>query len=219
MGHKYKTPSRDIEVRHCLMENGHGAVTIGSEMAGGVYNVHVTGCTFVRTDRGLRVKTRRGRGKDAVVDGIVFENITMHDVRTPFVVNAFYNCCDPDAHSEYVRSKHPLPVDDRTPAIKSLRFQNIRCENCHVAAAFLYGLPEQKIEDVVFDNISVSFSDTPIPMEPAMMDDIDEETTRMGLFIANARQVTLRNVSIHGNEGDTFLLSGVDACRKEDGTT
>ena len=35
MGHKYKVPSQNIEVRQCCMNNGHGAVTIGSEMAAG----------------------------------------------------------------------------------------------------------------------------------------------------------------------------------------
>lgn len=44
MGNKYKTPCQNIEIRHCLMENGHGAVSIGSEMAGGVKHVHATDC-------------------------------------------------------------------------------------------------------------------------------------------------------------------------------
>ena len=33
MGKKHKTPSENIHIRQCLMENGHGAVTLGSEMA------------------------------------------------------------------------------------------------------------------------------------------------------------------------------------------
>ena len=31
MGKKHKTPSENIHIRQCLMENGHGAVTLGSE--------------------------------------------------------------------------------------------------------------------------------------------------------------------------------------------
>lgn len=50
--------------------DGHGAITIGSEMAGGVKNLNVEDCLFLHTDRGLRIKTRRGRGKDAIVTGI-----------------------------------------------------------------------------------------------------------------------------------------------------
>ena len=41
------------------MRDGHGSVTIGSEMAGGVKNLTVKDCMFLHTDRGLRIKTRR----------------------------------------------------------------------------------------------------------------------------------------------------------------
>ena len=64
---------------------------------------------------------------------------------TPFVVNSFY-FCDPDGKTNYVGSKEPLPVDDRTPSIKRLTFRNIKASNCHVAGAYIYGLPESKIE-------------------------------------------------------------------------
>ena len=52
------------------MNFGHGAVVIGSEMAGGVNNILVERCLFNETDRGLRIKTRRGRGRDAVIEKI-----------------------------------------------------------------------------------------------------------------------------------------------------
>lgn len=64
------------------------------------------------------MKTRRGRGNDAVIDDILFKNIRLAGVLTPFVVNSYYWCRDPDGHTEYVRSKDALPVDERTPFIK-----------------------------------------------------------------------------------------------------
>ena len=63
------------------------------------------------TDRGLRIKTRRGRGKNAVIDGLVFRNVEMRHVLTPFVINMFY-FCDPDGKSDYVQSHEPLPLDE-----------------------------------------------------------------------------------------------------------
>ena len=39
---------------------------------------------FRDTDRGLRIKSRRGRGKNAVIDMITFRNIDMYHVLTPF---------------------------------------------------------------------------------------------------------------------------------------
>lgn len=99
------------------MENGHGAVTLGSEMAGGVVNLTVEDCIFRHTDRGLRIKTRRGRGKDAILSNIIFRNLTLDHVMTPLVVNCFY-FCDPDGKTTYVQSRDVYPVDDRTPQVK-----------------------------------------------------------------------------------------------------
>lgn len=56
MGRRYKTPSSNIHVYQCLMEHGHGAVTVGSELAGGVNNLIVEKCRFYHTDRGLRIR-------------------------------------------------------------------------------------------------------------------------------------------------------------------
>ena len=208
MGRKYKVPCEKLKVYQCFMEAGHGAVTIGSEMAAGVYNVEVKDCIFLATDRGLRIKTRRGRGKDAVIDGVVFDNIQMKHVKTPFVVNCFY-FCDPDGKTTYVQSKEKYPVDDRTPNIKSLIFKNIVSEDCHVAAAYFYGLPEQKIEEIVMENITVTYTDQPEADVPAMTCDI-EPCTKQGIFAANVKKLTLKNVSIQGHTGEELILHGID---------
>lgn len=212
MGAKYKTPCEDVVIRQCCMRDGHGSITIGSEMAGGVKNLTVKDCLFLHTDRGLRIKTRRGRGKDAVIDGILFENIKMDHVMTPFVINCFY-FCDPDGHTEYVRTKDALPVDERTPDIRTLVFHRIEATNCHVAAAYMYGLPEQKIRKVIMEHIHVTYADLPKRDVPAMMDGL-EPCAKMGIFADNIEQLTLRDVTIEGQEGDAYLLKHIDRLDK-----
>lgn len=212
MGAKYKTPCEDVVIRQCCMRDGHGSITIGSEMAGGVKNLTVKDCLFLHTDRGLRIKTRRGRGKDAVIDGILFENIKMDHVMTPFVINCFY-FCDPDGHTEYVRTKDALPVDERTPDIRTLVFHRIEATNCHVAAAFMYGLPEQKIRKVIMEHIHVTYADVPKRDVPAMMDGL-EPCAKMGIFADNIEQLTLRDVTIGGQEGEAYLLKHIDRLDK-----
>lgn len=214
MGHKYKVPSQNIEIRQCYMQNGHGSVTLGSEMAAGVKHLTVRDCLFEDTDRGLRVKTRRGRGKDAVIEDILFENIKMNGVLTPFVVNSYYWCCDPDGHTEYVRCKKALPVDDRTPEIKQLTFKNIEARNCHVAGTFIYGLPEKKIEEITFENIVIDYAENPIPEYPAMMADVDA-CTNMGIYINNVKKLIMRNVSISGHKGKALEIHNVDQFVKD----
>jgi len=208
MGRKHKRPSENINIRQCLMENGHGAVTLGSEMAGGVVNLTVEDCIFRHTDRGLRIKTRRGRGKDAILSNITFRNLTLDHVMTPLVVNAFY-FCDPDGRTEYVQSREVYPVDDRTPSIKKMVFENMECTNCHVAAAFFDGLPEQKIEEIIMKNISISYAENPKCDVPAMSDGV-EPSTKRGLFARNVAKLTMENVHIEGQDGEAYEFIGVD---------
>ncbi|MGN0513398.1 MAG: glycoside hydrolase family 28 protein [Lachnospiraceae bacterium] len=212
MGKKLKQPTENMTVRQCCMRDGHGAVTVGSEIAAGVKNVKIMDCLFMNTDRGLRVKTRRGRGEDSVLDNITFENIDMDNVMTPFVVNSFY-FCDPDGKTEYVSSKKPLPVDDRTPFIKRLTFKNIKATNCHVAAAYITGLPERKITCLTFENVDVSYANEAKSGVAAMMIGCDE-SSKAGILALNVEKLILKNVNIKGCEGEAIVAENVDEIEK-----
>lgn len=196
MGRKYKTPSSNFNIRNCSMNFGHGAVVLGSEMSGGIKNINVTQCLFNQTDRGLRIKTRRGRGKDAVIDGITFENIKMTDVLTPLVINMFYYC-DPDGHSEYVYSKEKLPVDDRTPYLGKFVFRDIECTDVNVAAGTFYGLPEMPISSICIENVSFQYAASPKEGIPAMMEFL-KPMKGEGLIFNYVDDVVLKNVSFSG---------------------
>lgn len=213
MGGKYKTPCKDITIRQCCMRDGHGSVTIGSEMAGGIKNVHVRDCLFRQTDRGLRIKTRRGRGKQAVIDGIFFENIKMDHVMTPFVINCFYHC-DPDGHSDYVQTKEPLPVDHRTPEIRTLIFHNIDARNCHVAGAYFYGLPEQKIGKLIMEHIHITYAENAMQGVPAMMNGA-KSVSRQGIYANNVEYLQLKDVIIEGQNGDAVVTENIGHLEKE----
>ena len=212
MGAKYKTPSEKITIRQCCMRDGHGSITIGSEMAGGVKDMNVEECLFLHTDRGLRIKTRRGRGKDAIVTGIKFENIIMDHVMTPVVLNSFY-FCDADGHSDYVQSKEYHPVDERTPYLGDFLFKNLQATNCHAAASYMYGLPEQKIHEVVFENASFSFAENPTAGVPAMMDGAEPQTNT-GIFAKNIETFICRNVTVSGQKGEAIIADGIDHLEK-----
>ena len=207
MGKTYKTPSKDILIHHCLMEKGHGGVTIGSEIAAGVDNIRIENCRFVGTDRGLRVKTRRGRGKDSYLQGIVFDKVRMEGVRTPFVINSFYYC-GPDGKSEYVATKEKLPVDERTPRVGVVTMRNVVCTDCHVAGVYFYGLPESPIEGVVMENVKISFAENAMEGKAAMMTGC-EVGSRKGIFIRNAGKVVLKNVELSGYEGEPADIENV----------
>lgn len=205
---RFLRTTKNIAIRNCLMKFGHGAVTLGSEMSGGIRELHVSQCLFISTDRGLRIKTRRGRGKDGIIDRITFENIKMKGVLTPFVINMFYHC-DIDGKEEYVWSKNKLPLDERTPRLGKVVFKKIICEDCEVAALFFYGLPEQKIGYVYLENIRVSFANKAEKGNPAMMSFI-EPVSKMGMYINQAKKVVIKDVTVKGHNGDSYIFNNID---------
>lgn len=214
IGKTFKQPANRHTITNCLMQFGHGAVTLGSEMAGGVTNLTVNRCIFRQTDRGLRIKTRRGRGKDAVIDGVLFENIEMDGVLTPIVINMWYNCCDPDRHSEYVWSREALPVDDRTPYLGKFTFRNMSCQNCEVAACYCDGLPEQPIGEIIVENINFTYSEHARPGKAASRDYL-EDFCKAGMYFDNVGKLVIRNVTVEGADGEELIAHNIGEIVRE----
>lgn len=206
LGTKLNRPADHHTIRNCLMENGHGAVTLGSEIGAGVRNLSVSQCLFTGTDRGLRIKSRRGQGKNCYIDNVTFENIQMDGVLTPVAINLWYNSCDPDRESEYVWSRKKLPVDERTPRMGRFCFRNLTCTNAEVAACYIDGLPEAPIDEVAFENVSVSFSPHAKPGIP-IMENFARERCRLGLYLDNVRRIRLQNVTVDGAEGEALVAA------------
>lgn len=213
MGMKYGVPCSNLHIYQCLMEDGHGAVTVGSEMAGGVNDLVVEKCKFMRTDRGLRIKSRRGRGKNAILDNIIFKDIEMDNVMTPFTANSFY-FCDPDGKSDYVQSREIHPVDDRTPALKRFVFENIHATNAHVAAIYFLGLPEAPVEELIMKNVTVSFAENAKSGQPVMACLVDD-CSKKGVHAEFIDHLVLDNVTVEGNVGEMFEIKEVKNLEKK----
>lgn len=207
MAQKIIRPTRRVRISNCHMQDGHGAVVVGSEMACGVYDVLVQNCLFTGTDRGLRLKTRRGRGKAAIGQNIRFENIEMRDVGTAFVINSFY-WCDPDGKTEIVADRNARPIDDGTPALGAISLKNIRCEGVRHAAVYLLGLPEQPIDGIDIENFYARFNADADSGEPDMAATIPA-VKGVGVYISAAKNVRLTGLDIEGQVGEKIQMDHV----------
>ena len=200
LGKKYRRPCEEIEIAWCAMLDGHGGVTLGSEMAGGIRKIRVHHCYMRGNDRGLRVKTRRGRGKDGVIDDILFEKVRMDGVKMPLIVNSMY-FCDPDGHSEWVQSREKKPVDETTPRIGEIRFEQVTATDCKACAGYVLGLPEQPAEHIVMRECSFTFDPEAEALVPVMAEQV-EKCCRRGLILKNVKKVTLDRVRYEGVDGE-----------------
>lgn len=139
---KLGVPCENITITNCTMLSGHGGVVIGSEMSGGVKKVTISNCVFDGTDRGIRIKSTRGRG--GVVEDIRVSNVVMSDIKKEAVVlNLKYSNMKPEAKTE------------RTPVFRNIIINGLTVRGTQTPLK-VDGLPEAPIEGIVFRDIYVT---------------------------------------------------------------
>lgn len=187
----------NITITNCTMIHGHGAIVIGSEMSGDIRNVTVSNCVFEGTDRGIRLKSRRGRG--GIVEDIRVNNIVMKNVVCPFIANLYYYW-GPRGRNRYVSDKNPQPITDETPVFRRIHFSNITARDVSAAAGFFYGLAEMYMEDVTFNQVSVTMAEDAVPGLPAMMEGL-EPMKKRGFWCCNVKDIHFNQVTVANHEG------------------
>lgn len=193
-GRKRGIPTENLVIRNCIVYHGHGGVTIGSEMSGGVRNVSVAGCTFMGTDVGIRFKSNRGRG--GVVENIWFNDILMTDIPSQAIsFNLYYGGLSVSEMLAEGRNVETTvgeipPVTEETPRFRNIFMKNITCRGAD-QAIYLQGLPELNLENVTMENIDM--------------------TAAEGMACIDAKGVIIRNMRLMtGKKPLIFFLNSSD---------
>jgi rhamnogalacturonyl hydrolase YesR len=142
-GRRIGRPAENTTITNCTLLRGHGGVVIGSEMSGGVRGVAVSGCALDGTDRGVRIKSARGRGgtvEDVRVSGLVMRNVRQEAI----VVSLLYGDA-PAAPAE--------PVSERTPRFRNIHIGGIAGEAGQIG--LVAGLPESPVEDLTLADLDL----------------------------------------------------------------
>ncbi|MDD4968844.1 MAG: glycoside hydrolase family 28 protein [Paludibacter sp.] len=139
---KLNNPDENITITNCTMLAGHGGVVIGSEMSGGVRKVVISNCVFDGTDRGIRIKSTRGRG--GVVEDIQISNIVMKDIKEEAIILDML----------YTKIKSE-PKSDRTPIFRNINISNMTGNNVLIPIK-IRGLEESPITDITLTNINIT---------------------------------------------------------------
>ena len=134
-------PCENITITNCTMLSGHGGVVIGSEMSGSVRKVTISNCVFDGTDRGIRIKSTRGRG--GVVEDIRVSNIIMSNIkREAVVLNLKY-------------SEMPVePMSERTPLFRDISISGLTAVGVKTPVKIV-GLEEAPVTDIILRDINV----------------------------------------------------------------
>lgn len=132
-GRRIAVPSENIVIRGSRMRDGHGGVSIGSEISGGVRNVFVERCVMdsPNLERMLRIKTNAMRG--GVTENIYMRDITVGQVAESVVtVDYFYE---------------EGPRGSFLPTVRNVGLERIRSARSRYAI-YLRGFENDAIRDI-----------------------------------------------------------------------
>jgi polygalacturonase len=142
-GRRVNIPCSNIIIQGCRMKDGHGGVSIGSELSGGIRNVYAEDDTMdsPNLDRMLRIKTNSVRG--GVVENVYFRNIKVGEVADAVMqIDYYYEEGDAGSFTPLVQNVELKNIEsskskfgiwirayDRSPAtkihIESCTFNNV----------------------------------------------------------------------------------------------
>ncbi|MDC7126469.1 MAG: glycoside hydrolase family 28 protein [Spirochaetales bacterium] len=188
----------NVKIKNCTMKNGHGAVVFGSETSGGIENIDIENCFFNGTDRGIRLKTRRGRG--GFIKNIHIKNIEMNSVISPIVVNMNYSCGAKPEELSFLSDTKPRPINKTTPVIENITIEDIAALNVTSSVGFFSGLPESPIKNIVVNNLEVEFN-SKSPLNNPAMDFFNTKAESPAIILSNIENYNITNIEIKNYTG------------------
>ena len=202
----------NIIVKNNIVYHGHGGVTVGSEMSGGVKNLHVSNCTFMGTDVGLRFKSTRGRG--GIVENIYISDIFMTDIPSQAISFDLYyggkSIAETLAEGGNTVSTKLVPVNEETPQFKNISIKNVTIKGAQ-QAVFLQGLPEMNLENIEISNLTVKAQKgfSIIDANGIKISNAQLDIEAKNVFeIYNTQNLSLKNIEFNPAASNTITING-----------
>jgi polygalacturonase len=219
-------PSQNIVIQNCTMQSGHGAVTLGSEMAGGIQNVYAQDLVFQNIhwetnplNTAIRLKTNMNRG--GYLRNFFVRNISIpNGVQTSPSFYASLPGSPIQSRTVATAAGAVVTFDcDYTPTADSVRTRppvvsNVHISNVKVGNVSKGGKQVSCFQAIVVLGPVASDYNGPQPM-PAVLpvtdvsiSDCDFGTPANGAapwFMYNVKGLKLKNVTIGGKVHNTTL--------------
>jgi polygalacturonase len=139
-GRRVNRPAEDIIVEKCRFRYGHGGVSMGSEMSGGIRNVEIRNC-IMDSDNWAPIRFKCQPSRGGVVENITYRDIELQNTRKAFEFNMEW------------RMVNPKPPSDPLPIVRNVKIINVSGTAANVGD--MHGLKDSPIRNVSFQNCHI----------------------------------------------------------------
>ena len=161
-GRRVNVPCQNIIIKGCHMIDGHGGVTLGSEMTGGIRNVYADSCSMTGSNLNMMLRFKTNTARGGVIENIYARNINeLMDTQGSIYIDMFYGGetgnYNPTIRNIFVQnvissqSKYAIYISDD----KNFPLTNLQLTDCtfnNSASGYVLGNSKQ----VVFKNVKIN---------------------------------------------------------------
>jgi polygalacturonase len=173
--------SEDVLITKCTMADSiFACIGIGSETSGGIRNVRIEHCKFIKARTyAIYIKSRPGRG--AFIEDIVADDLDVSGAAGGFLRFNILN--------SGIQDQDPVAGDIGIPTVKNFRFSNVRVTDCPVLVDGTGIHPNKPLDGFSLVNVS--------------------GTCKKGISLANVKNAVVRNVTVTGYTGPMIGIHNV----------
>ncbi len=136
-GRRLNTPSENIIIRNCMFKDGHGGITVGSEISGGVRNVFAHDNKLDSPDLWTAIRFKNNASRGGKLENFYYKNNSIGQVSRA-VIEIDFN------YEEGAKGDH-------IPLVRNVQVDGLTCTTGN-RAVDLQGLDNAPIYDVVLKN-------------------------------------------------------------------
>lgn len=181
--------------------------------------MHVSNCTFMGTDVGLRFKSNRGRG--GVVENIFISDIFMTDIPSQAIsFNLYYggkSIAETLEEGGTPVVNKSVPVDEKTPQFKNISMKNITIAGAN-QAVFLQGLPEMNLENIEITNLKAKADKgfTIVDANGIKITNATLDIKDSAIFeVFNVKNMSVKNVDFNSTSPKAISINGEASAKIE----
>ncbi len=141
-GLRINRPAEEILIENCRFRYGHGGVSMGSEMSGGIRNVEIREC-LMEADNWAPIRFKSQPSRGGIVENITYRDIELKNTKKAFEFNMEWRMVPP-----------VKPPSDPLPVVRNVNIINV--SGVVQDVGYMNGLKDSPIQNVIFENCRIS---------------------------------------------------------------